>query len=291
VLLILDFTSLLSHKAKGFLAYPRYETMRHFDGYENLGICFERNKIEKNFQHCFVVDKIISRDLFCSMTYIAPLYLYQKNNPDDLLFDSSKNTIIKIPNFTPQFQQFYSQLNFASKPSPEHIMAYIYAILHCPLYRQKYLEFLKTDFPAIAFTQNEKIFYDYQNLGQKLIDFHLLKNLPDDREIKVSFDFEINNSCEIFIEQKTPPTPASHKLILQTNTKKLINFEGFAKEIYDFEIGSYRPIDKWLTYRINDQVALNLSDIEHLKNMIIAIKNTQIVMNKIADLNQAYLRR
>jgi len=94
-----------------------------------------------------------------------------------------------------------------------------------------------------------------------------------------------------FIEQKTPPTPASHKLILQTNTKKLINFEGFAKEIYDFEIGSYRPIDKWLTYRINDQVALNLGDIEHLKNMIIAIKNTQIVMNKIADLNQAYLRR
>jgi len=200
----LDFRyTSLSKKANKFLGRPRYETMRHFDGHENLGICFERNKIEKNFQHCFVVDKIILRDLFCSMTYIAPLYLHQKNNPDeDLLFDSSKNTNIKIPNFTPQFQQFYSQLNFASKPSPEHIMAYIYAILHCPLYRQKYLEFLKTDFPAIAFTQNEKIFYDYQNLGQKLIDFHLLKNLPDDREIKVSFDFEINNSCEILLNKK-----------------------------------------------------------------------------------------
>ena len=128
-------------------------------------------------------------------------------------------------------------------------------------------------------------------MGQKLIDFHLLKNLPDDTEIKVSYDFEIDNFNEIFIEQKTPPTPTSNKLILQTNAKKFINFDGISKEIYDFEIGSYRPIDKWLTYRINDKVALNLTDIEHLKNMIIAIKNTQIIMNKIGNFKQDYLKQ
>lgn len=50
--------TLLSLKAKGFLAYPRYDKMRHFDGHKNLGICFER-VFNLEFKNCFISETII----------------------------------------------------------------------------------------------------------------------------------------------------------------------------------------------------------------------------------------
>ena len=40
-------------------------------------------------------------------------------------------------------------------------MGYIYAVLHSPNYREKYLEFLKIDFPRIPFVDDEKTFENY----------------------------------------------------------------------------------------------------------------------------------
>ncbi len=185
----------------------------------------------------------------------------------------SNNTTNKNPNFS---------------TSPEAIMAYIYAILHCPIYRKKYLEFLKSDFPKIPFSQNPEIFAKYSDLGQKLIDAHLLKN-NQDNEIKVNFSETLAESWQdVIIEKITAPNANCDNLILQTADKNLINFS-CSKEIYDFEIGSYKPIDKWLKYRQKDQVLLNLTEIEHIKKMIIAIKQTILIMAEIANLKAEYL--
>ena len=163
-------------------------------------------------------------------------------------------------------------------------MAYIYAVLHCPIYRTRYLEFLKSDFPKIPFAKNQEIFEQYSKLGQELIDFHLLK-ITDDKEIKVSFDDDLR---DFVIAKITPPNHTNKDLTLQTVDKKIITFENIGKEIYDFEIGSYRPIDKWLKYRIKDQVSLGFDDIFHIKKMIISIKNTILIMKKIEQLNAKY---
>ena len=90
------------------------------------------------------------------------------------------------------------------------------------------------------------------------------------------------------IAKITPPSVTSNLLILQTSQNQIIEFSGVDKTTYDLEIGSYKPIDKWLKYRINDQVLLDLEDISHLKNMIISLKNTAALMAEIKGLNAGY---
>jgi predicted helicase len=154
--------------------------------------------------------------------------------------------------------------------------------LHSPIYRKKYIEFLKTDFPAIPFTKDKTIFEKYVKLGQKLIDLHLLKDVPDDKTIKlpkeVDFPFTIDNIAH-----------TDNKLLLHTTENKIITIEGITKEVYDFEIGSYKPIDKWLKYRKKDSVPLESKDLKHIKDMAVAIKNTISVMEEIAELCEEYL--
>jgi len=78
-------------------------------------------------------------------------------------------------------------------------------------------------------------------------------------------------------------------LLLHTKQDKTVVFEEVSSDIYNFEIGSYRPIEKWLKYRIKDAVPLTFTDLNHLKNMIIAIKNTISVMEEIEELGEEYL--
>jgi len=61
-------------------------------------------------------------------------------------------------------------------------------------------------------------------------------------------------------------------LYLHTTDNKKITFEGITEEIYNFEIGSYKPIDKCLKYRKKDSVLLTSKDLQHIIDMAIAIK-------------------
>ncbi|MDR0551299.1 MAG: hypothetical protein LBG72_04690, partial [Spirochaetaceae bacterium] len=60
-------------------------------------------------------------------------------------------------------------------------------------------------------------------------------------------------------------------------------------DIFDFEIGSRKPIDLWIKNRIKDTVPLDLDDLRHIQKVITAIKQTIAVMEKIERLGEAYL--
>ncbi|MDR0754062.1 MAG: hypothetical protein LBF04_01600 [Prevotellaceae bacterium] len=275
----------LSKISKGFIAYPRYDTAKHFEK-GNIGLCFSRQLFGEEWQNIFVVDKMAES---CTVslksrewTYIAPLYFYNGTKEPNLFEEKLGKDFYKTDNFTGKFiNRYLKKLNPA--PAPEEIPAYIYGVLHSKIYREKYIEFLKTDFPAVPMTTNRETFDKYAKLGQKLIDLHLLKNLPQDTEIRINYD--INGD---FMVEKIAQN--NNKLFLYTNDNKTIVFDGVSLQIYNFEIGSYKPIDKWLRYRIKDKVLLNFSDMQHLKNMIIAIKGTIETMQEIEDIGEEYLK-
>ena len=274
----------LSTLSKGFLAYPRYEIMKHFDNKRNLGLLFKRQINSSRFKAVFITDIITERTILESSyggSYIAPLYLYNGcngNGEDELHKEKPKRT-----NFTKEFNKEYiEKLNF--KPTPEKILAYIYAVMHSSIYREKYIEFLKTDFPSVPMTQNESVFEQFAKLGQQLIDLHLLKNIPTDKEIKVNG--ELSKPCKII--KIVPPTEIESVLKLVTVDKNFISFENVTVEIYNFEIGSYKPLDKWLKYRIKDAIELELKDFEHIRNILITLKYTISIMQKIELLDEIY---
>jgi predicted helicase len=133
-------------------------------------------------------------------------------------------------------------------------------------------------------TTNKKTFKKYAELGKKLIDLHLLKNLPDDTKIRFSLAGIENNFVIAKIEQ------SGEKLFLNVVGGKTITISGVTDDIYNFEIGSYRPIEKWLKYRIKDSVSLCISDLNHLKNMIVSIKETINTMQEIENHGETYLQ-
>ena len=268
----------------GFLFRSRYDIMQHFIcGRSNLGLSVSRLLTGGSFSHSFIVNKISEIILLSSKTsensFIFPLYLYKSS---ESLFEADKR-----PNWTDKFvKEYLDTLTF--NPTPEDVLAYIYAVLHSPIYRSKYIEFLKTDFPAIPMTKNQEVFEKYAKKGQKLIDVHLLNKIEDDKSIKV---FLGGISSNFVIKKIIPPSETEKALSLVTADNDIIKFGGVTPEIYNFEIGSYKPIDKWLKYRIRDNVILSVvDDVAHIKNMVLAIKATINIIKTIESYEEDYLK-
>jgi predicted helicase len=277
----------ISKLSNRFIGYSFYEVMQHFDNKDNIGISFVRQLSDaKPYSNVLVSQYPIERRAnysFQGGAFIAPLYIYGEN-----LDGEHPGEMSKVPNYTQSFKETY--LNTISwEPSPEDVLAYIYAVLHSTIYRTKYIVFLKTAFPAIPMTRDKAVFDKYAAQGKMLIDLHLLKNLPTDNAIKVSLG---EAKGDFFIDKLTYANDKIHLSVLPANQSShggLITFEGVTLGVCDFEIGSRKPVDLWIKHRIKDKVPLKIEDLQHIKNMIISIKQTIIVMEEIILLGEEYL--
>jgi len=282
-----DYRWTYLHKTAGFLARPRHDVAKFFNtstphGQRNLGLCFTRQLFGEKWQHIWVADKMIE---CCAVsaksrewTFIAPLYLLDE---DDAITNGHSHD-----NWTDIFRsRWLATLSFA--PSPEEVLAYIYAVLHSPTYRATYARHLKKDFPRVPMTRDETVFRNYAALGGKLINFHLLRDVRDDPVVKVS----IENVAENFvIHDVFPPDFNSHELVLLTTAGGRVTFENVAPEVYTFRVGSYMPVQQWLKYRVKNGVALSPAvDLLHIKNMVAAIHNTLAIMRKLDAMGCEYL--
>ena len=240
-----------------WLARRRIKIMKHFIDKENIGLVFTRIVTSKKFHHAFISDKIIDQHVNSGRDYIAPLYLYEENSAGEFKLDSSCK-----PNWTDSFKEFLK--NYISY-NPKEIFNYIYAILYSPTYRENYKEDLKYDYPRIPFTKDKKIFDRLQKLGEELIDLHLLKKVPQSNagypnkgEHKISYSKYNEVEKRLYINEKQ-------------------YFENVKKEVYNYSIGGYKPIEKYIKARD----ILTLSDIKHLIKVIAVIERTIYLQEEI----------
>ncbi|ECL6442141.1 N-6 DNA methylase, partial [Campylobacter jejuni] len=153
---------------------PRIDIMEHFLGYENIGLIYDRGTNLKEISNLFISSKVIDKHLVGANSYVSPLYLYpttrskkflKKENPNF----NEENFTSKIENFKESFRTFIDEL-YKEKFSPQNILGYIYAVLFHKIYREKYLDFLKIDFPKIPFTKDKNTFKNLSKLGLKLVN-------------------------------------------------------------------------------------------------------------------------
>ena len=243
--------------AKGFLGTPAKKVSSNFISKENIGLIFTRNVTDNNYRHTFITDKMIDVHINSGQDYIAPLYLYEENFAGEFKLDSSCK-----PNWTDSFKEFLK--NYISD-NPKEILNYIYAILYSPTYRENYKEDLKYDYPRIPFTKDKNIFDRLQNLGGELIDLHLLKKVPQSNagypnkgEHKISYSKYNEEEKRLYINEKQ-------------------YFENVKKEVYNYSIGGYKPIEKYIKAR----EILTLKDISHLIKVIAVIERTILLQEEI----------
>jgi len=245
---------------------------------ENFSLATTRQLSSTQFNHAFVATNITDMCLLSTKTkettYVFPLYLYP-DEPDGAGYNLPLRTkesyqAKRIPNFTPEFLEAI-KASLGSEPTPEEIFHHIYAVLYSPTYRKRYEEFLKIDFPRIPLPTNQDAFKQLSDLGKELLELHLLKH-PDLEKTEVGFPKDGSNKVE-----KVSYTEGNQRVFIN----KEQYFEGVPKEVWEYRIGAYQVMEKYLKDRKGRK--LSLDEINHYMKVAKAIQLTIDLQHKIDD--------
>ena len=257
--------------------YPRKELIQNVLGKENLLIGIGRQGLAiGDIEWCLttVSKNPVDANIFRrGGVNLFPLYLYPDNNGQKTIGQTFK----KKPNLNLELVNQIANklgLTFTNEKetakntfAPIDILDYIYSVLHSRKYREKYKEFLKTDFPRIPYPKNKDTFWALAKLGGEIRQIHLLESQTVEKYI-TQYPIDGNN-----VVGKTK----------YQDGKVFINdtqyFDNVPQIAWEFFIGGYQPAQKWLKDR--KERKLEFDDILHYQKIIVALSETDRLMKEI----------
>jgi len=251
-------------RSSGFLCRPRQEVMKHMmEG--NVALIFHRREeLGVPYRH-FLVTNVIAEHCCISIktiSYLAPLYLYENQSAN--LHASSPEAQSKKANISPAVLSKISGL-YGKSVSPEDIFHYVYAVAHSNEYRTRYKELLKRDFPRIPFVKDYDTFSVLAKIGKELVDLHLQK-----KGLVTHTKFDVQGSNVV-------------KFVRYNHDNLFINaeqyFGGIPEEVWEFRIGAYKVLDKWLKSRKGRD--LSGDDVKQFLQIVEIIRMTLDCMRRI----------
>ncbi|GAA9925512.1 DNA methyltransferase [Helicobacter pylori] len=259
-------------KSCGFLARPVYDVFKHMlppppptnpktpnQTRKNVVLNTPRQlkNNDKSWTQCFISSCINDQGLSSGGNGAGVNYpLYQFNNPN------------YTENFTPEFRGFIDK-HYNHSFEPLEILGYIYALLYSPNYRKRYEGFLKIDYPKILFTENKDLFRALSLLGIELIGLHVLNQESLNYSFEKLKDATIGESGYIEAHERNPiiKKPSHNEQRLYINHSAY--FSRVSQEIYDYRIGGYCVLDKYLKSHKNEPC-----DFDHVTRIIKVIART-----------------
>jgi predicted helicase len=247
----------------------RKELMGHLLKGNNIALLSCRQQVEPGFYHIFC-SEILTEHCTVSLksreaTYVFPLYTYPNTENDQTnLF------IERTPNLSPTFLKTIKE-KLGKIPTPEKIFYYAYAIFHSPTYRTRYAEFLKIDFPRLPLTSNQKLFYELAIKGEELVNLHLMKSDKLNNLITTYQTIGDNQVTEVTYNSE----------LQRVYINKQSYFTDIPPHIWEFKIGGYQVLDKWLKDRKNANRKLSVEEINHYQKIVIALTDTLRLMQEI----------
>lgn len=245
-----------------FIERSRRNITKHCSN-ENIALNVLRQvKFGETYQHVFISKHITESTLISNKTseidYLLPLYLYADDGS-------------QVPNLEKGIMNEIRAT--VGELTPEDIFDYIYTVLYSPSYREKYKEFLKIDFPRVPYPKDKASFDLLVSLGKELRELHLFESQKLKKPI-TTFPETGSNT----VEAKYPKCKDGKVYI---NEKQY--FGGVPETAWDFYIGGYQPAQKWLKDRQGR--ILSSEDLEHYQKVIIALIETQRIMQQINFVN------
>lgn len=239
----------------------RFEIMQHFHHHRNVALVGMRQYVYakvKIYNYAFCVENLCDTRIFISnrgAAYVFPLYLFSEGSNE------------RTSNFSRRIAGY-----FEDEIDSEEIFNYTYGILFSNIYRAKYSEFLKIEFPRIPFTTDSQVFTQIARLGKKLVNLHLLKS-EELRKPIAKFQGEGDNSVK-------KPLYSEEKGLIRINEKQF--FEGIEKDVWEYQIGGYQVLKKWIKGRKGRK--LSLEEIRHFCKVVTALKKTIETQDEIDKL-------
>ena len=283
-------------QTRGFICMPRKRIMRHMLEGNNLGLISARSNKSPSADHFFCSRFVTEAKCGESTTqsYLFPLYLFEGkddvnstsggggggSNQGMMVFEPRAKYDVRRANLNRNFIRELEaklKLRFVETGKgdlkktfgPEDVFHYIYAIFHAPTYRERYAEFLKSDFPRVPLTSRKPLFKKLTSFGEELVALHLMEsprldgfitayNVPGDNLIeKVRY---VDNRKRAYINKEQ-------------------FFDGVPQDVWEFHVGGYRVCEKWLKDRKGGKLAFD--DIRHYQRMVVALNETIRLMQDI----------
>ena len=270
-------------QSRGFHCAPRPTIMPHLFA-ENLALCVCRIVKSPAWQHALVTDKITENCYISNRTsesgHVFPLYLYQNPEAPDLLTERHLNlNRAFLRELSERFAlPLAGPLGLPQGVSPEEILAYIYAILYSPTYREWYYEFLKYGFPRIPLPRDVEHFRKLSTLGGELIDCHLLKMSRS--QISPTGSAEpLHHRFEGEGEAVVSQVRYADESVWINRTQ---HFTDVPIDVWDYEIGSYQVCEKWL--KDKKGLALSHNEIRQYRGILVAVAETLRLMEEIDEI-------
>lgn len=268
----------------------------------NLALCVGRAGSAvggDNWNLVFCANLINDLNLFYRGGNVTiPLYLY-KDDPSQISLLGAGAGFVSQANLSPTFTKRFSEklrMSFVESGrgdlennfGPEDIFYYIYAIFHSPTYRNRYKEQLKRDFPRLPLTSNKELFKKLVFFGNELVNLHLLGENPFEKSRSI---FDDTSNWHVKIGGEKPVDLDEWKVteIKDRYDEKLkrvyVNpsqyFEGIEKEVWEFMIGGYQVLDKWLKDRKTAGRVLSPEDTTHYMKIVVSLRETIRIMKEI----------
>jgi predicted helicase len=240
--------------------YPRWAIMKHSLPADCFALNFVRQTKNPSWQHA-VVSKFPTPAVFVEIkdgSNFAPLYVTEDvDQTRRVNFDPALHRALIAKAIHPDH----------GEPTPEDIFDYIYAVLHCPAYRETYAEFLKIDFPRIPWPKTPEAFWTLVPQGRTLRRLHLMDPTAIGPTPYV-FEGDGNNVVD------QPEYRAGTIWINRTQ-----GFTAVPPVSWDSTIGGYQPAQKWLKDRRGR--TLDFADIQHYQRIIKILSETARLMDEV----------
>ncbi|MBD3288297.1 N-6 DNA methylase, partial [candidate division KSB1 bacterium] len=255
--------------------------MSHMKAGANLGlITHKREELSGPWSHALITSFMTEHGVLSPKTtnYHFPLYLYpiehKKENRRSggtmmMVFDDTE-TYGKKPNIALAVLDKLTT-TYGTTPSPEEILYYIYGVFYSNIYRKTYAEFLKIDFPRVPFSADFKLFKEIGELGRQLADLHLMKSPALDKPVAKYQGSGTNDRIDKI-------TYKEDEQRIYINKDKY--FEGVAPDVWNYHIGGYQVLQKYL----KDRKGRNMDDAPHYCRIVTALSKTIEIQEQIDEI-------
>jgi len=153
--------------------------------------------------------------------------------------------------------------------------------------RRRYAEFPKIDFPRVPLTSDVMQFRKLVALGAELVSLHLMES-PKLDSLVTTYPLKGNDTVENvrYVEpgvgavSREPSAVSASGGRVYTNKEQY--FAGIRPEEWEFHIGGYQVLQKWLKDRKGRK--LTADDLRHYQRIVVALRETIRLM---AEIDQA----
>jgi predicted helicase len=188
---------------------------------------------------------------------LVSLWIYSSESND--LLDGGGE---KRPNLGTKFVAALTAV-VGRAPTPEDVLAWIYAVLYTPSYRTRYADFLKRDFPRIPLPPSRDLFERLVAAGRELIALHTM-----DKTLPRITRFDVAGSNEVVKVRWAPGSDGKGRVYINDAQY----FDAVPQGVWDTHIGGYRVAEKWLKDRKGRQ--LSFEDVMHYHEVVAALART-----------------